>query len=361
MPKVSIVLPTYNGEKYLQQSVDSILAQTYMDWELIIVDDCSTDATGMISDGYCKIDSRIRVIHNVQNQQLPRSLNIGFDVAKGQYLTWTSDDNMYLMNALEVMVHFLDEHSDVYMVRGSMYYIDNAGCIIGQSENYCDEKMYEFNCLGACFLYRKEVRDKIGNYNTEAFCVEDYEYWLRVLEHFGRIASIGEILYQYRRHENSLSETKRKQVTDQLTKLRIHYLNRIFEILGGKKDVLCRIYYEMRQSTNMTLEAEERFKQIIPELRWEVKNTDKKYIIFGAGKYGERAAAALGSQAAFFADSDSAKTGMMKCGLEILAFYDAVEIADNYCFLIAVAREKIYEMVLQLKVAGIKSFRVFLQ
>ena len=104
MPKVSIVLPTYNGEKFIRESIDSILYQTFTDWELIIVNDCSTDGTPNIVNRYAASDSRIRVIHNKENQKLPESLNIGFREARGEYLTWTSDDNMYLPSALEKMI-----------------------------------------------------------------------------------------------------------------------------------------------------------------------------------------------------------------------------------------------------------------
>jgi len=359
MPKVSIVLPTYNGEQYLRQSVDSILAQTCEDWELIIVDDCSTDGTAAIIDAFCGTDSRIRVIHNVQNQKLPKSLNIGLAAAKGQYLTWTSDDNLYLPDALAVMAGYLDTHGDIYMVRGMMDIIDGTGGITGQSEDYCDEKMYDYNCLGACFLYRKEVRDRVGDYDEHAFCVEDYDYWLRVLECFGKIAPINQTLYQYRRHAASLSETRKQQVSDQLTKLRMRYLNRIFEVMQGNKGELCRIYYDMRQSIYMTQEAEEKFKRTLPELRGEVFTTDKRYIIFGAGIWGERAAVSLGSRAGFFADSNPAKAGAYKCGLKILDFHDAVRLAGDYCFLIAVAKGRIYEMMLQLRDAGIREYGVF--
>lgn len=88
MPEISIVLPTYNGEKYLKQSIESILGQTYTDWELIVVNDCSTDSTQEIIDFYRKKDTRIRTIFNYTNQKLPESLNIGFREAKGEYFTW---------------------------------------------------------------------------------------------------------------------------------------------------------------------------------------------------------------------------------------------------------------------------------
>ena len=109
----------------------------------------------------------------------------------------------------------------------------------------------------------------------------------------------------------------------------------------------------------MTQEVEKRFRKEIPELRGELSVTNKKYIIFGAGKYGTRAANLLGSRAVFFADSDQTKAGKIKCGLRILNFYDAVRLAENYCFLIAVSNDRIYEMISQLTDMGVEEYCVF--
>ena len=85
--KVSVVLPVFNGETYLAQSIDSILAQTYTNWELIIIDDGSTDRTKEIAESYVKKDKRIFYYKNPKNMQLPRSLNRGFAMSVGDYLT----------------------------------------------------------------------------------------------------------------------------------------------------------------------------------------------------------------------------------------------------------------------------------
>ncbi len=360
MPKVSIVLPVYNGEKYLRQSLDSILVQTMTDWELIIVNDCSTDQTAEIAEKYAQADERITVIHNRENRKLPGALNLGFAAARGRYLTWTSDDNLYLPDALQTMSRELDRRREVYMVRASMEYIDGDGRVIGQSEPYDNKKLYSFNCLGACFLYRREVPGLIGGYDESTFCVEDYDYWLRVVENCGDILPIDKILYQYRRHGGSLSELRRKQVNDQLAKLRLRYLDKIFSVLSGNQKELCRIFYNMKNSDNMTDEATERFKCAVPELRGETPYIDQqKYILFGAGEYGERAALMLGSQAAFFADSNTAKAGREKCGLKILSFADAVALAGEYSFMITVSGGAVYEIMAQLQKAGIRQYSVF--
>lgn len=359
-PKISIILPTYNGKKYLKQSVESIFAQTYTNWELILVDDCSTDGTDTIVDQCVQADSRVRSIHNKENKKLPKSLNIGFSMAKGEYFTWTSDDNIYMPDALAIMMDYLDSHPDIYMVCCNMQIIDENGNVIDIADNYSTKKMYVHNCLGACFMYRKEVHTKVGNYDEQLFCVEDYDYWLRILEEFGQIVRINKILYKYRRHEHSLTELRQKQISDQLTRMRVRYIDRIFKVLDKDNKQLCRIYYEMINSQYMTQKVIDCFKRMLPELSGEVPfSWDKNYIIFAAGKYGESAAKMLGNHAVAFADSNPAKVGKSKCGLEIMSFQKAVESVGDSCFLIAIAAEHIYEMIVQLRKAGIMEYSVF--
>ena len=185
MPKISIVLPTYNGEKYIRQSIQSIINQTFRDWELIIVNDCSDDKTAYIVKEFQDRDNRIHVITNKENMKLPASLNIGFSIANGEYLTWTSDDNLYRDNALAVLVDYLNKNKSCYMVCALMNVIDDQGKIIYTNIKYDAEVMLYNNCVGACFLYRREVLTEIGQYNVNKFLVEDYDYWLRILFRYG--------------------------------------------------------------------------------------------------------------------------------------------------------------------------------
>lgn len=208
MKKVSIVLPTYNGEMYIKQSIDSILKQTYQDFELIIVDDCSTDQTNDIINEYEKKDNRIHVIRNDVNQKLPESLNIGFSECSGDYYTWTSDDNIYYEEAIEKMVSFLERNTKINFVFTCEEFIDKNGNHIGYREHPQDmNEMYCNNIVSACFLYRKMVHDELGGYDTSKFLIEDYDFFRRAYIKWG-MGYIPEILYSYRRHSASLSATK---------------------------------------------------------------------------------------------------------------------------------------------------------
>ena len=110
--KISVVLPVYNGQKYVGKAIQSVINQTYYNWELIVVNDCSTDRTLDVIRDFANNDSRIIIINNETNQKLPRSLNVGFSAASGEYYTWTSDDNLFHEDAFEKMVNILNKNED---------------------------------------------------------------------------------------------------------------------------------------------------------------------------------------------------------------------------------------------------------
>lgn len=227
---VSIVLPTYNGEKYIKEAVESVLSQTYQEWELIIVDDCSTDNTFHILEILQERDKRIRVIHNEQNKKLPASLNIGFAEASGEYLTWTSDDNKFESNALEVMLAVLQKESDIDIVYAYYDLINADGKVISDQQhrerlekgdiNQIMENTEDGieNWVGACFLYRREVQERLGGYDETLFLAEDFDFWLRALRYF-QYKQIRQILYQYRYHPASLTSVRHQEIMEKHTEI----------------------------------------------------------------------------------------------------------------------------------------------
>jgi glycosyltransferase involved in cell wall biosynthesis len=205
-PLVSIVLPTYNGSAYLEQSVNSCLAQTYRNLELIIVDDCSTDSTPEIAKRLAATDPRLIYIRNEKNKKLPLSLNTGFELAKGKYFTWTSDDNYYAPGAIEEMVKFLESSGDKKLVYTNYTTIDESGeptgtVIFGD----VNESMVKWKGAGACFLYHATIHHELKGYDASAFLIEDYDFFIRALTKtkFGYIDRTD--LYYYRLHGGSLT------------------------------------------------------------------------------------------------------------------------------------------------------------
>lgn len=209
--KVSIVLPSYNRVKYLQDSIESCIKQSFKDFELIIIDDFSNDGSFKVAVEYSKLDSRIKVIRNNVNKKLPGSLNIAFKKAKGEYYTWISDDNLFLPKALEKMSSCLDNMPKIGLVYANYNLINQYGEVGRSIIQDPPEFLPIRDCVGACFMYRASIARIVGEYNEEMFLVEDYEYWLR----FGLITNlyhINESLYFYRVHQGSLTKQNKFEI-----------------------------------------------------------------------------------------------------------------------------------------------------
>lgn len=258
-PIVSIVLPCYNGADMLGDAIESVINQTFKDWELIIVNDCSTDNTLSVAEKYAAVDSRIKVYSNPINSKLPTSLNNGFSYASGKYLTWTSDDNLLHPEMLEVMSEYLDNHPTIGFVAADQLVSDFNGNILETVIVPDDlQKMILLNdYVKACFMYRKSVADIIGEYRTDLFLVEDYEYWIRMSFHT-KFAHIPQVLYTYRVHSKSLTATRTKDIAKKLVELRLIYLDEIRNALINNNKLLSLFYY--RIVDNLT--GNEKFKYI---------------------------------------------------------------------------------------------------
>lgn len=355
MPKVSIVLPTYNGEKYIRESIESILSQTLNDWELIIVNDCSTDATPQIIQEFADKDTRIQIIHNEVNQKLPNSLNIGFRQARGDYLTWTSDDNYYLPTALAEMVYFLEQNPEYPMVCAKMDTIDEQGNILGTFQSYDNQLIFYQACVGACFLYKRQVINDIGIYSSKWFLVEDYEYWLRIRLAYGIIGRIDQILYRYRYHENSLTGSKLKEIKNQLYKLRVKYFDQIISELNDSFYMRVLVTEMMPYSLSNEL-FRERLEKMIPAftLLKEIDISRPTYV-YGAGEYGNKAFNYLKDSIVNYIDKDTKKVGKYLNKIKIITLEDYLNISEPKQLVIALSEEKIIDVLNYFQSNGIES------
>lgn len=126
-PRVSLCMPVYNGEKYVRNALDSILAQTFTDFELIVTDNASTDRTGEIVSQYAEKDGRIRYFRNEKNLGAAKNFNLGYELARGVYLKWCAHDDIISENFLEVLVKTLDENEDASLAFGQVVFIGSNG------------------------------------------------------------------------------------------------------------------------------------------------------------------------------------------------------------------------------------------
>lgn len=220
--KVSIILPTHNGEKYIRETINSCLGQTYSNLELIIVDDASSDEIFQIVNSYS--DKRIKYLRNEINLGLSEALNAGFTVSSGEYLTWQSDDNFYDPEAIVTMVEALEKTQKIDFVYANFYVVDERGEIIRRGKIASPKILNRYNCIGPCFLYRRMIYDRLGGFDPHFYLVEDYEYWLRVKSQF-RLQKLDKFLCYYRLHKDSLTfQYKIAEIEEQTGKASSKYI-----------------------------------------------------------------------------------------------------------------------------------------
>lgn len=206
-PRVSLVLPVHNGETYLEAAIASIRAQSFANFELICVDDASSDGSPRLLAAAAAADSRIHLIRLDQNVGLPAALNRGFAEARGEYFSWTSDDNLLRPMMLERLVATLDANPDCGVAHSDYSVIDPNGQTIGLIRAGPASALLRGNNVGASFLYRRAVDFALGGYDTALFGAEDYDFWLRASAHFPFV-QVAEDLYLYRKHPRSLTNSR---------------------------------------------------------------------------------------------------------------------------------------------------------
>lgn len=202
--KVSVIMPIYNEEKYLAYAIDSILAQTYSAWELIIVNDASTDRSEEIVNSYN--DPRIRYFSYAENKGNPYAQNLGMKESRGEYILTLAGDDVAYPNMLASQVEYLDNHPECIHVQGAMDYIDENGEVTHKKieskyKSDIEIRTYELfgNCVwGGSSMFRRIAIERYGlKYDLEAIVSQDYLLWIDMLP-YGEFACIDETVFQYR-------------------------------------------------------------------------------------------------------------------------------------------------------------------
>lgn len=210
-PRVSMVMPVHNGARWLDAAIDSVLAQSFADFELILVDDASRDESPGIMAAAAARDPRVRYVRLDTNVGLPAALNHGFAQARGEFHSWTSDDNLLRPPMLERLLATFAAQPEADVVFADFTLIDDAGIDLGRSRVGPVERILHGNNIGACFLYRARVTEALGGYDTALFGVEDYDFWLRAAQRFAFV-ELHEDLYLYRKHGGSLTSQRAEQI-----------------------------------------------------------------------------------------------------------------------------------------------------
>jgi len=224
-------MPVHNGEKYLVDAIESIIAQTFGDFEFIIVDDASQDNTLAILHEYASRDERIRVIENQQNLGISASLNKGFAVSRGEYIARMDADDISLEERLAVQVDFMDENTDIGVCGTWVECFGNWSEVMKfpvTHEEILARLLFE-NALAhpTVMMRAASFRDNSLTYDQSVKYGQDYELWSRAVQ-VVRMANIDEILLRYRIHSQKVSSRFGQE------QLKIHHLiyERLFQIIG---------------------------------------------------------------------------------------------------------------------------------
>lgn len=211
-PLVSIIMGAYNCANVIGRCIDSIIAQTYENWELIVCDDCSTDGTNYVIKCYAERDNRITLIKNKVNSRLAASLNNCLSIAKGKYIARVDADDMCMPNRIARQVRFLEAHDEYDCVGSDRIVFDETGDKgIRKSIEFPDKWLLK---RGAPFAHptimmKKKVFDELNGYvsSPDTIRAEDLDLWFRFYEKGYRGYNIQEALYKYR--ESEFDFTKR--------------------------------------------------------------------------------------------------------------------------------------------------------
>ena len=216
-PKVTVLMPVYNGERFLREAIESILNQTFTDFEFLIIDDGSTDATGQILSEYAQRDERIRIVMNATNIGLTKSLNKGIDLAKGEYIARMDADDISVVERLEKQVRFMEANTDVGVCGTWGYIINEEHCITGELIRATDAELVQAlflfgnELIHSSVIMKKTAVLHVGRYNEDFERTQDFDLWQRCIAANIKIVNMPEYLIQLRIHNESISNAQRER------------------------------------------------------------------------------------------------------------------------------------------------------
>ncbi len=250
VPLISVLMPAYNAERYLREAISSVLQQRFSNYELLVINDGSTDNTAGIARSFH--DPRIRIVENERNLGLIETLNRGIEEARGQYIARLDADDITLAGRFEAQLKVLSQDPQAVMATGWAQVIDTQGRLKYTARwNFSPEALYYLlhfrNCIThSSVMIRKKALQQVGPYSSAAQHAEDFELWGR-LSRVGRIIHLRRAVVRWREHCDSISsvatapmsKTARNQAAQNLTRaLGTHPPDGLISLLLRESDVL---------------------------------------------------------------------------------------------------------------------------
>jgi glycosyltransferase involved in cell wall biosynthesis len=207
-PHVSVYIPCHHYGRFLAGAIRSVVEQTYRDWELIVVDDGSTDETSAVAQEWAsRHPERIRVLRHPAPRGLQACANLAIEAAHGDYVIRLDADDFFDESALLILATYLDVHPEVGLVYPNYTYVDEHGTYLGveyRKKIGKEAKLLDLPSHGACSMVRKRILKSVGGYNESYDAQDGHELWLKVL-HRSQVANVSTPLFFYRQHSGSIS------------------------------------------------------------------------------------------------------------------------------------------------------------
>lgn len=255
---VSIIMPTYNSEDYVGESIRSVQQQTYENWELIIADDLSSDSTVKLVESFAENDSRIKLIKSDRNLGPAGARNIAIDAAQGEYIAFLDSDDIWYPQKLQKQISFMEENGYKFSYT-SYEEINGIGKPIGvvvHAPKKADYKkmLYCGNPIGnSTVLYSAEKLGKF--YVPEIRKRNDFALWLRIMHECDMAYGVNEVLTKYRKHSGTVSSTRRLEL------MKYHWmLYRNIENMSILKSVAAMVSLTVIKSFNAVFEGLQRLR-----------------------------------------------------------------------------------------------------
>lgn len=242
LPLVSVIMPAYNAEKYIEAAICSILNQTYTNLELVIVEDCSTDKT---LDVVCKYtDSRITLIQNEENKGIAYSTNLGIKLARGKYIALMDDDDIAAEDRLDLQVKYLEEHTEIDILGGRSIDIDSQGKVLRRGGIPRNNPKYIkavllFKCMdfrnGTAMIRKSFIEEHNLQYQENCYGMQDYKFYIDSSK-VGNISTIDNVLLYYREHGGNETKRRMQEYKEQRRKKYAEFQRESLRVSGYKLD-----------------------------------------------------------------------------------------------------------------------------
>lgn len=214
MPKISVVIVTYNRASYIGDAIDSVIHQSFLDWELIIINDASTDNTKLILKNYIENDPRIKYFENSNNTGISTSRNKALEIARGKYMAILDSDDIWAdEKKLQKQYDFLEKNQEFALVGGAVITINADGQEVGRYKNPITDSIIRKVILlrnpfiNSSVMFSRDVAIKCGGY--ENYTVgEDYDLFLKMGQ-LGMLSNLSDFLVKYRKHDSGITWSRR--------------------------------------------------------------------------------------------------------------------------------------------------------